>query len=95
MIQRLVTSNPAPAYVARVAAKFNDNGAGVRGDLKAVWRAILLDDEAPGAGGLTSTTHGKLREPMIRAFQWARTFDLQSALGRWKLASTTEIRELV
>ena len=46
MIQRLVTSNPSSAYVARVAAAFNNNGAGVRGDLKAVWTAILLDDEA-------------------------------------------------
>ena len=46
MIQRLVTSNPSPAYVARVAAAFNNNGAGVRGDLKAVWTAIFLDDEA-------------------------------------------------
>jgi hypothetical protein len=42
----LVTSNPSPAYVARVAAAFNNNGAGVRGDLKAVWTAIFLDDEA-------------------------------------------------
>jgi uncharacterized protein (DUF1800 family) len=48
-IQRLVTSNPSPAYVARVASVFNDNGAGVRGDLKAVLRAVLLDDEARGA----------------------------------------------
>jgi hypothetical protein len=46
MIQRLVTSNPTPAYVARVATAFNNNGAGVRGDLKAVWTAIFLDDEA-------------------------------------------------
>ena len=46
MIQRLVTSNPSPAYVARVAAAFNNNGAGVRGDLKAVWTAIFLDDDA-------------------------------------------------
>jgi uncharacterized protein (DUF1800 family) len=46
MIQRFVTSNPSPAYVARVAAAFNDNGVGVRGDLKAVWTAIFLDDEA-------------------------------------------------
>jgi uncharacterized protein (DUF1800 family) len=46
MIQRFVTSNPSPAYVARVAAAFNDNGLGVRGDLKAVWSAIFLDDEA-------------------------------------------------
>jgi uncharacterized protein (DUF1800 family) len=46
MIQRFVTSNPSPAYVGRVAAAFNNNGAGVRGDLKAVWTAIFLDDEA-------------------------------------------------
>ena len=84
MIQRLVTSNPSPAYVARVAAKFNDNGAGVRGDLKAVWKAILLDDQAVGSAGLTSTTFGKLREPMIRMYQWARTFGVESKLGRWK-----------
>jgi uncharacterized protein (DUF1800 family) len=84
MIQRLVTSNPSPAYVARVAAKFNDNGSGVRGDLKAVWRAILLDDEAQGAAGLTSPTHGKLREPMVRVFQWGRTFGLDSVAGSFK-----------
>jgi uncharacterized protein (DUF1800 family) len=46
MIQRFVTSNPSPEYVARVASAFNNNGAGVRGDLKAVWTAIFLDDEA-------------------------------------------------
>ena len=54
MIQRLVTSNPSPAYVGRVAAAFANNGAGVRGDLKAVWTAILTDTEArtlPGAVG--------------------------------------------
>lgn len=84
MIQRLVTSNPSPAYVAHVAAKFNNNGAGVRGDLKAVWKAILLDDEARGAAGLTSTTHGKLREPMVRHYQWARTFGVDSTTGTWK-----------
>ena len=83
MIQRLVTSNPSPAYVARVAAAFNDNGAGVRGDLKAVWRAILLDEEARGAASLASGTHGKLREPMLRVFQWARTFAAQSRSGQW------------
>lgn len=84
MIQRLVSSNPSRAYVARVAAKFNDNGAGVRGDLKAVWRAILLDDEATGGASLASTTHGKLREPMVRHFQWGRTFGVESKLGTFK-----------
>jgi uncharacterized protein (DUF1800 family) len=83
MIQRLVTSNPSPTYVARVAARFNDNGAGVRGDLQAVWTAILLDDEARGPGGLTSPAFGKLREPMVRFVQWARTFGASSSNGRW------------
>lgn len=46
LIQRLVTRNPTPAYVARVATVFNNNGVGVRGDLKALVRAILLDTEA-------------------------------------------------
>ena len=90
MIQRLVSSHPSPAYVARVAAKFNDNGAGVRGDLKAVWKAILLDEEAVGAAGLTSPTHGKLREPMVRHYQWARTFAVESAAGTWKWSYDTE-----
>lgn len=85
MIQRLVTSNPSPAYVARVAAKFNDNGKGVRGDLTAVWTAILLDEEARGAGTLTNPNHGKLREPMLRFIQWARTFSVTSAAGSWKI----------
>jgi hypothetical protein len=85
-----VTSNPSPGYVARVAAKFADNGAGVRGDLRAVWKAILLDDEARGATGLSSATHGKLREPMVRHFQWARTFGVESAAGSWKWAYDME-----
>lgn len=85
MIQRLVTSNPSPAYVGRVAAAFNNNGTGVRGDLAAVWAAILLDDEARGPQGLTAATHGKLREPMLRYVQWGRTFGLASASGAWKI----------
>jgi uncharacterized protein (DUF1800 family) len=85
MIQRLVTSNPSAAYVAHVAAAFNDNGKGVRGDLKAVWAAILLHDEARGPQTLASNTFGKLREPMLRFIQWARTFGAQSAAGSWKI----------
>ena len=82
MIQRLVTSNPSPAYVARVATAFNNNGAGVRGDMKAFWKAVLLSPEArrlPRAGG------GKVREPMIRAVQWARTFRATSVSGNWTI----------
>ena len=85
MIQRLVTSNPSPGYVARVAAAFNNNGAGVRGDLKAVWSAILLDDEARSPAGLTQTGFGRLREPMLRFVQWGRTFGIRSAAGSWKI----------
>ena len=85
MIQRLVTSNPSPGYVARVAAAFNDNGAGVRGDLKAVFAAIWLDEEARGPNGLSNPSFGKLREPMLRLVQWGRTFGIQSALGSWKI----------
>lgn len=87
MIQRLVTSNPSPAYVARVAAAFNDNGSGVRGDLKAVWRAVLLDAEARETSGLSDPGFGKLREPMLRFVQWARTFGVTSIQNSWKLGN--------
>ena len=64
LIQRLVTSNPSPAYVGRVAARFNDNGQGVRGDMEAVIEAILLDDEAR-RGTAVNPNFGKLREPLL------------------------------
>ena len=88
MIQWLVTSNPSPAYVARVASAFNANSAGVRGDLAAVFAAVLLDDEARGPAGLTGAGQngfGKLREPMVRLVQWARTFGAASSQGSWKI----------
>jgi uncharacterized protein (DUF1800 family) len=85
MIQRLVTSNPSPAYVARVASIFNNNGLGVRGDLKAVWAAILLDDEARNPQAPANLNFGKLREPMLRLIQWARSFGASSAAGSWKI----------
>lgn len=85
MIQRLVTSNPSPAYVGRVAAVFNNNGAGARGDLGAVFGAILLDDEARSPQGLGQPAFGKLREPMLRFVQWGRTFGLASASGAWRI----------
>jgi len=64
LIQQLVTSNPSPAYVSRISAVFADNGQGVRGDLKAVVRAILLDPEARGDVN-TDSSYGKLREPIL------------------------------
>lgn len=85
MIQRLVTSNPSPAYVGRVAAAFADNGAGVRGDLRAVWTAILTDAEARTLPGPSDTLSGKLREPIVRFVQWARTVGIASAGGAWEI----------
>lgn len=85
MIQRLVTSNPSPAYVARVASAFNNNGTGVRGDLKAVFSAVLLDAEARSNTNAGHSGFGKLREPMLRLVQWGRTFGIASARGSWKI----------
>ncbi|MCE1191809.1 MAG: DUF1800 domain-containing protein [Acidovorax sp.] len=90
LIQRLVTSNPSPGYVARVSAAFANNGAGVRGDLRAVIRAILLDDEARSPAGLTQPGFGKLREPMLRFVQWGRTFGLNSTFGTWKIGNLSD-----
>ncbi len=90
LIQRLVTSNPSPAYVNRVANAFNNNGSGVRGDMKAVISAILLDDEARNLTNLTNSSFGKLREPMLRLVQWARTFGATSKAGTWKMLSTSD-----
>ena len=73
MIQFLVTSNPTPQYVARITAVFNDNGQGVRGDMKAVIRAILLDAEARG-DSKTDIAYGKLRDPAVYAASLARAF---------------------
>jgi uncharacterized protein (DUF1800 family) len=87
MIQRLVCSNPSPAYVARVATVFNNNGKGVRGDLAAVFKAILTDVEATQDSGLTNPSFGKLREPMVRVAQWARTFKVSSIKGTWKIGN--------
>lgn len=74
LILHLVTSNPSDAYVGRVAGVFVNNGAGVRGDLLAVTRAILLDPEARNASFITDVEHGKLREPFLRVTHLLRAF---------------------
>ena len=83
LIQRLVCSSPSPAYVQRVASVFNNNGDGQRGDLKAVVRAVLLDTEARATA--FAPAGGRLREPVQRFVQWARSFGLQSAGGLWNV----------
>jgi uncharacterized protein (DUF1800 family) len=83
LIQKLVTSNPSSEYVAAVARVFNDDGRGVRGNLAAVVKAILLHPEArrPPSG----TSYGKLKEPILRLTQFWRAFDAKSETGEFDL----------
>lgn len=83
LIQKLITSNPIPAYVGRVAAVFNNNGNGIKGDMKAVITAILLDDEARNKINLSSQHFGKVREPILRFTAWARAFNVISSNNTW------------
>ena len=80
LIQRLVTSNPSPNYIERVARAFNDNGSGVRGDMRAVVRAVLLDAEATAPANLSSS-FGKLREPVVRYASLLRQLGASSSDG--------------
>ena len=89
LIQRLVTSNPSAAYVQRVANVFANNGSGVRGDMKAVIRAILTDAEARDDSQVGSTSFGKLREPILRLTQWARAFNVTSPTNLWPFGNTS------
>ncbi|GAC1411067.1 MAG: DUF1800 family protein [Burkholderiaceae bacterium] len=97
LIQRLVTSNPSAPYIKRVSAAFADNGAGVRGDMKAVIKAILLDPEAraadaSGSVGVTpnNASFGKLREPVLRMAHWLRSFNAGSASGKYLIHNTDD-----
>jgi len=74
LIQRMVTSNPSPGYIYRTANAFADNGSGIRGDMKAVLRAILLDPEARNQAPRLQPGFGKLKEPVLRATQILRAF---------------------
>lgn len=103
LIQRMVKSNPTPGYIQRVAEVFNDNGEGVRGDLLAVAKAILLDEEARGCADLQDPDNGKLREPTLVLMQlmrslpivslngnyWNNGFDLMNETAQMPLASPT------
>lgn len=80
LIQRLVTSNPSPQYIERVARRFNDDGSGRRGELGAVVKAILLDTEARSAPA--TATAGKLGEPLLRLTRIWRAYGARSESGR-------------
>ncbi|HEX2851974.1 MAG TPA: DUF1800 family protein [Opitutaceae bacterium] len=85
LIQRLVTDNPSPGYVYRVAQKFENNGSGVRGDLGAVVRAILTDYEARSTSAMATPGYGKLKEPLLRFTGILRSFGASSSSGRNRL----------
>ena len=102
LIKLLVTSNPSPAYVDRVAQAFEDNGQGVRGDMLAVYKAILLDAEArePEVG---IESYGRLKEPMLRVSTLVRAFkagkdlpyeDVENGLQFWAVAPESEFFQM-
>lgn len=84
LIQRLVTSNPSPGYLYRVASVFNNNGQGVRGDLQAVVRAILMDYDARGSAKTTQGA-GHEREPVVRLTNLLRAFNASSPDGKFSI----------
>lgn len=91
MIEHLVTSNPSPAYVNRVAQVFENDGTGVRGNLQAVVNAILMDPEARDtATDVGNPQFGKVREPLLRYTEWARAFTAQSRTGSFDVGSAED-----
>lgn len=80
LIQRFVTSNPSPAYIARVSAAFANDGANVRGNMKAVMKAILLDPEARNPAKVSDPTFGRIREPIQRFAQILRVFNAKTGV---------------
>lgn len=91
LIKRLVKSNPTPEYVERVTNAFNDNGEGVRGDLSAVVKAILMDPEARDCSWIDEIDSGKMREPMVRYIQLLKAFDAANESGQmWSVGFFAE-----
>ena len=84
LIQRLVTSNPSPAYIRAVSLAFANNGRGVRGDIKAVVKAVLMHPEARQL----SDNSGKLREPVLKLAAYLRAFPHTSDTGYWRVGNT-------
>ena len=91
LIQRLVASNPSRAYVARIAAVFNDDGQGHRGNLGAVVKAILLDPEARPSAAATTDVTGKLKEPLLRLVQFWRAYDAAARNGNYHFTDSDRV----
>jgi len=82
LIQQLVKSNPSPAYINRVASAFNNNGQGIRGDMKTVFRAVLTDPEARDCEWIDIPEAGKLRQPLERFITLCRGFNVDTPSGK-------------
>jgi uncharacterized protein (DUF1800 family) len=91
LIQRLVTSNPSRDYVYRVAQVFNDDGTGVRGNLQAVVKAILLDYEARSPDLISQPDYGKQREPLVRVTSLARAFPAPAPISGTYSQTTNQV----
>jgi uncharacterized protein (DUF1800 family) len=86
LIQRFVTSNPSPAYVARVAAVFNST----QGDLKETLAAVLLDNEALNEANISNPAFGKVREPILKLSAFLRSYGAESASGAYLMLPTND-----
>lgn len=91
LIQRMVTSNPSRDYLYRVVQKFNNNGAGVRGDMQAVIKAVLLDYEARSSVESVKPAYGKQREPLLRVAAAGRAFRPDTYSGTYSQTGTRTI----
>jgi uncharacterized protein (DUF1800 family) len=94
LIQRLTMSNPQAPYVERVAKAFNNNGSGVRGDMKAVLRAILLDPDVRLHIRSQGPLAGKLKEPVVRFVSFLRAFDAKPSSGLYALPDFSDPTDL-
>jgi len=91
MIQHMVTSNPSGDYIRNCSAAFENDGTGVRGNLKAVISEILTDPEARNsADDFSNPQYGKVREALLRYTEWARAFTAQSRTGSYGNGSTED-----
>ncbi len=88
LIQRMVTSHPSRDYLYRVVKEFNDNGSGVRGDMQAVIKAILLDYEARSTNMIANPSFGKQREPLLRVAMAGRAFRPKTYGGTYTQSGT-------
>jgi len=95
LIQQFVKSNPSPAYINRVASAFNSNTDGIRGDMSAVLRAVLLDPEARDCSLIDDPKAGRLKQPIERMTNLFLGFNLSTPSGKFWFRDVVELRPKV